>query len=109
MKTLFLYFLIAINFAVIAMPKDSFYVQEENTVVASQSIKNTYEKGLDFLSKENFEDAFTAISSGLKSSLKINNENLIATGYLHLGSYFIRNNNNSKALENLNTSLKLFL
>lgn len=109
MKKLFFYFFISINFAAIAMPEVSFLLQEKDTSATSTFIKNTYEKGLDFLSKENFEEAFTTISVGLDASLKANDKNLIGNGYLYLGDYFRKKNNYPKALENLNASLKLFL
>ncbi len=109
MRGLFLYFLIALNFAVSATPKDSFYVQEENVTITSVSIKNTYKRGLEFLSKENFEEAYTVISFGLKSSLKANDKSLIGFGNFYLGEYYLKKKDYSQAITSFTTSLNIFI
>ena len=109
MRGLFLYFLIALNFAVSATPKDSFYVQEENVTITSVSIKNTYKRGLEFLSKENLEEAYTVISFGLKSSLKANDKSLIGFGNFYLGEYYLKKKDYSQAITSFTTSLNIFI
>lgn len=109
MKKVFFYFFISINLTAIAMPEVSFLFQEKETSTTSTLIKNTYEKGLDFLSKENFEAAFTTIKIGLDASLKANDKNLIGSGYLYLGEYYTKKKNYSEAITYFNKSLTLFL
>ena len=88
------------------------YAQEEKKSLESQSnslVKNYYFKGLDFLSKNNFDEAFKSISSGLEASKKTNQKDLMAFGYLHLGGYFYQKKNYQIAIENLKKSLAIFI
>jgi signal transduction histidine kinase len=108
MKTFLFYFLLSINFAVTAMPKDSFFVQEKDAITTSELINNTYKKGLEFLSKENLVDAFIAISLGLELSLKADDKNLIGLGNFYLGEYYTKKRNYSEAITYFNNSLNVF-
>ena len=83
----------------------------KDTVVATISVAQTqkyYTKGLEFLSEENFKDAFAVISKGLDIAEKENDKDLIGFGNFYLGNYFAKQKSYSRAVIYYNNSLNVF-
>ena len=83
----------------------------KDTVVATISvaqIQKYYTKGLEFLSEENFKDAFAVISKGLDIAEKENDKDLIGFGNFYLGNYFAKQKSYSRAVIYYNNSLNVF-
>jgi signal transduction histidine kinase len=84
-------------------------VTKSSKSTSLEVINSNYTIGLEFLEKENFNEALSYISLGLEASKKIKNKNLTAFGYQYVSDYYNQIKNYYEAIENLKTALSIFV